>query len=155
MYVGQSGRRSVMLSAGGPARARVQARRGAVHGQPAPTGHVLDQLRGVDCGHPGCTEEQRTGRGSVQDRHHVGGCTQPGLGDPDHWNAEIGVRMRTRAGPTTGAQVSVAVDHQQAQPGQTVQDQPCATVGARAGRTVPAGRRYLGDHHGAFGQQVR
>ena len=112
-------------------------------GQPAPSGHAPDQLRGVDCGHPGCTDEQRASRGSVKDRHRVGGRAQPGLGDPDHWNAEIGVRMRSPAGPTTGVQVGVAVGHQQAQPGQTVQDHAQRWGLTQVELSRPVGR-YLG-----------
>jgi hypothetical protein len=46
----------------------------------------------------------------------VGGRGEPGLGDPDHRDAELGVRMRAQAGPAAGVQIGVAVDHQQAQP---------------------------------------
>jgi hypothetical protein len=47
---------------------------------------------------------------------------EPGLCHPDHRDAELGVRVRAQAGPAAGVQVGVAVDNQQAQTAQIVQD---------------------------------
>jgi hypothetical protein len=52
----------------------------------------------------------------------VGCRTEPGLGHPDHRDAELGVRMCAQAGPAGRVQVGVPVDDQQAQPVQVVQD---------------------------------
>jgi hypothetical protein len=38
---------------------------------------VLDQVRGVGSAYPGCGDKQRACRGSAQDRHRVGGRTEP------------------------------------------------------------------------------
>jgi hypothetical protein len=37
---------------------------------------------------------------------------KPGLGHPDHRDAELGVRMRTQAGPAARVQIGVAIDLQ-------------------------------------------
>ena len=74
------------------------------------------------CGHPGRSDKQRAHRGSAQDRYCVGSHAEPGLGHPDHREAELGVRMRTQAGQAAGVQIGVAIDHQQAQPAQIGQD---------------------------------
>ena len=58
----------------------------------------------------------------AQDRHRVGSRAEPGLGHPDHREAELGVRTRTQAGRPAGVQIGVAIDHQQAQPAQILQD---------------------------------
>ena len=81
-----------------------------------------DQVRHVVAGHPGCSDEQGPYRRSARDRHCVGGRAEPGLGDPDHREAELGVRVRAQAGPAAGVQIGVAIDHQQAQLAQIVQD---------------------------------
>jgi hypothetical protein len=52
----------------------------------------------------------------------VGSSAEPGLGHPDHRDAERGVRVRAQAGPAAGIKVGVAIDDQQAQPAQAVQD---------------------------------
>ena len=44
------------------------------------------------------------------------------FGHPDDRDAELGVRMRAQAGAAAGVQVGVAVDDQQAQPAEIVQD---------------------------------
>jgi hypothetical protein len=68
-------------------------------GQPVPAGHAPDQIRRISAGHPGRGDEQRASRGSAHDRHRVGRGAEPGLGHPDHRDAELGVRMRAQAGP--------------------------------------------------------
>ena len=40
-----------------------------------------------------------------------------GLGHADHRDAELGVRVRARAGSATQVQIGVAVDHEQAPAG--------------------------------------
>ena len=71
--------------------------------QPVPAGHAPDQVRRVGCRHPGGSDEQRAHRGSAHDWHRVGSRAEPGLGHPDHWDAEFGVRMDTQAGPPAGS----------------------------------------------------
>ena len=44
------------------------------------------------------------------------------LGHADHWDTEFVAGPGAQAGPPVGVQVGVAVDHQQAQTGQAVQD---------------------------------
>jgi hypothetical protein len=61
-------------------------------------------------------DEQGAYRGSAHDRHRVGSRAEPGLGHPDHRDAELGVRMCAQAGPAAGIQIGVAMGHQQAQP---------------------------------------
>ena len=51
-------------------------------------------------------------------------------------------------------QIGVAIDHQQAQPAQTVQDRAQRRQLAQVELARPVGR-YPGDHRGAFGQHVR
>jgi hypothetical protein len=119
-------RRSVGLAVGHADCGRACAREGIGAarrvGQPVPAGHPPDQVRRVGCGHPGRGDEQRASRGSAHDRYRVGRRTEPGLGHPDHRDAELGVRTRAQAGPAAGVQVGVAIDHQQAQPAQILQD---------------------------------
>jgi hypothetical protein len=67
-------------------------------GQPVPVGHDPDQVRGAVCGHPGGRGKQRARRGSAHDRHRVGRSAELDLATPDHWDAELDVRMRTQAG---------------------------------------------------------
>jgi hypothetical protein len=62
--------------------------------------------------------------------------------------------MCTRAGPTAGVQIGVAVGHQQAQPAQILQDRAQRRELAQVELARPAGR-YLGYYRGAFGQHVR
>ena len=52
----------------------------------------------------------------------MGRGAEPGLGHPDHRDAERGVRMRAQAGPAARVQIGVAVDDQPAQPAQILQD---------------------------------
>jgi len=52
----------------------------------------------------------------------VGRGAEPGLGYPDHRDAELGVRTGAQAGAPGGVQVGVAIDHQQAQLAQILQD---------------------------------
>lgn len=83
-------------------------------------------------------------RGAVRrdDRHRVGSGAEPGLGRPDHRDAERGVRVRAQAGTAAGIQVGAAIDDQQAQPAQTVQDR--VQRRERAGRTLLADRAVRG-----------
>ena len=67
-------------------------------GQPVQAGHVPDQVRRVGCGHPG--------RGD--DRHRVGRRAEPGIGCPDHRDAELGVRMPAQAGPACGGPSTIS-----------------------------------------------
>ena len=62
--------------------------------------------------------------------------------------------MRTQAGSAAGVQIGVAIDHQQAQPAQIVQDRAQRREFAQVELARPVGR-YLGYHRGAFGQHVR
>ena len=80
-------------------------------GQPVAPGHAPDQIRRVGAGYPGRSDEQRAYRGSAHDRHRVGSRAEPGLGHPDHRDAELGVRMRTQAGSAAGVQIGIAIDH--------------------------------------------
>jgi len=66
-------------------------------GQPVPAGHMPDQVRGVDAGHPGGSDEQRARTDSAHDRHRVGSGAEPGLGYSDHRDAELGVRSRAHS----------------------------------------------------------
>jgi hypothetical protein len=52
----------------------------------------------------------------------MGSRAEGGLGHADHRDAELSVRMRAQARPAAGVEVSVAIDHQEAQSAQTVQD---------------------------------
>jgi hypothetical protein len=83
----------------------------------------------------------------------VGRGAEPGLGHPDHRDAERGVRMRAQAGPAAGVQVGVAVDHQQAQPARIVQDRAQRRELAQVELARPAGR-YPGAGRGAFGPHI-
>ena len=109
-------------------------------GQPVPAGHAPDQAGRVGCGHPGRGDEQRAHRGSARDRDRVGSRAEPGLGDPDHRDAELGVRMRAQAGPAAGVQIGVAIDDQQAQPAQIGQDRAQRRELAQVELTRPVGR---------------
>jgi len=44
------------------------------------------------------------------------------LATPITGRPKLGVRTRTQAGPAAGVQIGVAIDHQQAQPAQILQD---------------------------------
>jgi hypothetical protein len=55
-------------------------------------------------------------------------------------DAELGVRMRAQAGPAGRVQIGVAVDHQQAQPAQTVQDRAQRRELAQVELARPVGR---------------
>ena len=70
---GQLGWRLVMAAAGGPVRARAQARRRASGSGYRP---AMRQTRSAAsaAGIPGCGDEQRAGRGSAQDRHGAWRC---------------------------------------------------------------------------------
>ena len=52
----------------------------------------------------------------------MGSRAEGSLGHADHRDAELGVRVRAQAGPAPGIKVGVAVDHQEAEPAQTVHD---------------------------------
>ena len=65
------------------------------------------------------------------------------FGHPDDRDAELGVRMRAQAGAAAGVQVGVAVDDQQAQPAQIVQDRAQRREFAPVELTRPVGR-HLG-----------
>ena len=52
----------------------------------------------------------------------MGSRMERGLGHADHRDAELSVRVSAQAGPAAGVKVGVAVDYQEAQPVQTVQD---------------------------------
>ena len=93
-------------------------------------------------------------RSASGSRYRVGSGAEPGLGHPDHRDAELGVRMRAQAGPAAGVQVGVAVDHQQVQPAQIVQDRAQRRQLAQVELARPVGR-YPGYYRGAFGQHVR
>jgi hypothetical protein len=76
------------------------------------------------------------------------------LATPDHRDAELGVCMRAQAGPAAGVQIGVAIDDQQAQPAQIVQDRAQRRELAQVEVTRPVGR-HPGYHRGAFGQHMR
>jgi hypothetical protein len=102
---------------GGSARARVSARRSASGSRYRP---VMRRTRSAASAagilaavtNNGRTKDPRvTGTAWVAVR-------KPGLGDPDHRDAELGLRIRAQAGPAAGVQIGVAIDDQQAQPAQ-------------------------------------
>ena len=86
------------------------------------SGHMPHQVRCFVAGHPGRGDKQWTHRGSAEHRLGMGSRAEGSLGHADHRDAELSVRMRTQAGPAAGVKVSVAIDHQEAQSAQTVQD---------------------------------
>jgi hypothetical protein len=81
----------------------------------------------------------------------VGGGAEPGLVHPDDRDAELGVRVRAQAGPAAGVQ---AVDDQQAQPAQVVQDRAQRREFAPVELSRLVGE-CLGEDRGALGRQVR
>jgi len=93
--LGQSGWRSVMMVAGGPARARACAAQGA--GRPVPAGHAPDQVRRVDRRCPPL--RLAAGRGPVARLSESAGGISCGAGRPlagdDSW---AGPMLRFAAG---------------------------------------------------------
>jgi hypothetical protein len=118
-----------------------------------PVGHAPDQVRRVGAGHPGRRDEQGAYRGSAPDRRRVGSRAEPGLGHPDHRDAELGVRMCAQAGSAAGIQIGVTIDHQQAQPAQILQDRAQRREFAQVELARPV-ERYPGYYRGSLGQHV-
>jgi hypothetical protein len=118
VFVAQLGWRSVIVVAGGSARARVSARRRASGSRYRP---AIRRTRSAAsaAGIPAVV----TNNELTQDPRTTGTAWSPRgtrTWPPDHRDAELGVRMRAQAGPTAGIQVGVAAGHQQAQPAQIV-----------------------------------
>ena len=84
----------------------------------------------------------------------MGSGAEAGLGHPDHRDAELGVRTRAQAGPAARVQIGVAIDHQQVQPAEILQDRTQRRELTQVELARPVGR-YPGDYRGAFGQHVR
>ena len=79
-----------------------------------------------------------------------------GLGQADHRDAELGVRVRARAGSATRVQIGVAVDHEQAPAGVRTCGRywPPAVSASSAPCDGGGDRRLIGDD-GAVGSRYR
>jgi len=79
-----------------------------------------------------------------------------GLGHADHRDAELGVRVRARAGSATQVQIGVAVDHEQAPAGVRTCGRywPPAVSASSAPCDGGGDRRLIGDD-GAVGSRYR
>ena len=87
-----------------------------------------------------------TNNGRTEDPRRTGTAwvgAEPGLGHPDHRDAELGVRPRAQAVPTARVQVGVAAGHQQAQLAEIVQDRAQRREFAQVELARPVGR-HLG-----------
>ena len=136
-----------MVTVGGPIRARWSARRRASGSRYRP---VMCRTRSAASAAGIPAAVTNNGRAEEpHDRHRVGSRAEPGLGPPNHRDAELGMRMRTQARPAAGLQVGGTIDHQQAQPAHTVQDRAQRWEFAQVELTWPVGR-YPGYHRGAF-----
>jgi hypothetical protein len=130
-----------VVAAGEPARARVSARRSASGSRYRP---AMRRTRSAasTAGIPAAV----TNSGRSEDPRTTGSAwvavRNRDLGHPDHRDAELGVRVCAQAGPAARVQIGVAIDHEQAQLAQVVQDR--AAAGVRAGRIRPAGRALPG-----------
>ena len=83
----------------------------------------------------------------------MGSRMERGLGHADHRDTELSVRVSAEAGPAAGVKVGVTVDHQEAQPVQTVQDRAHRRKFAQIELTRPV-RQYLGHDFSAFSHHL-
>jgi hypothetical protein len=141
-----------MVAAGGPARARVSARRSA-SGSRCRSAMRRTRSAASALGIPAAV----TNNGRAEDPRTTGTAwvavrnldsATPVTGMPN--SACAGAQ----AGPAAGIQIGVAIDHQQAQPAQIGQDRAQRRELTQAELARPVGR-YLRYHRGAFGQHLR
>jgi hypothetical protein len=84
----------------------------------------------------------------------MGSGAEHGLGHADHGDSELVVHMGAQPGPAGRAEIGVAVDHQQPQPADAVQDRAQRRQFPPVELTWPVGA-HLRHHRGAFGQHLR